>query len=245
MVLASPNPIRSTERVLLPSDLIPIVDLKAERSEVKKLIVRACEEYGFFKVVNHGISDETIAKMEEAGFGFFAKPMAQKKLAAPAYGCKNIGFNGDIGEVEYLLLNAPTSSSIAQISKTISNIDPSNFRYVTNVHSLLCFFFLQYMSLSHSIFHIYYNLFHWEKIIFISFITMFWSKKWYPLHGLDLNSRLLVKLRKTRVISHMPPVGQILKYTRLAISKVTVGVGGSDEVMHIYNWNIYFCYGPC
>lgn len=141
MVLASPNPIRSTERVLLPSDLIPIVDLKAERSEVKKLIVRACEEYGFFKVVNHGISDETIAKMEEAGFGFFAKPMAQKKLAAPAYGCKNIGFNGDIGEVEYLLLSAPTSSSIAQISKTISNIDPSNFRYVTNVHSLLCFFF--------------------------------------------------------------------------------------------------------
>lgn len=141
MVLVSPKPIRS-ERIL-PSDLIPIVDLKAERCEVKKVIVKACEEYGFFRVINHGINDETIAKMEEAGFGFFEKPMNEKKQAAPAYGCKNIGFNGDIGEVEYLLLNA-TTSSIAQISKTISNIDSaSNFRYVlmsTHYYFFICRF---------------------------------------------------------------------------------------------------------
>lgn len=88
-------------------------------------------------MINHGISDGTIEKMEDAGFSFFAKPMSQKKQAAPAYGCKNIGFNGDIGEVEYLLLNANTSS-IAQISKTISNDDPhSNFRYVMKTTSLL------------------------------------------------------------------------------------------------------------
>ncbi|XP_061357046.1 gibberellin 2-beta-dioxygenase 2-like [Gastrolobium bilobum] len=139
MVLASPNPIRS-ERIL-PTDL-PIVDLTAERSEVTKLIVKACEEYGFFKVINHGISHETIAKMEEAGFSFFAKPGTQKKMAAPVYGCKNIGFNGDMGEVEYLLLNA-TTPSIAQISKSISNIDPSNFSstvsaYTEAVRELAC-----------------------------------------------------------------------------------------------------------
>lgn len=125
MVLASPNLIRSEK--ILTTDL-PTVDLTAERSVVKNLIVKACEEYGFFKVINHSITSETIAKMEEAGFGFFAKPVTQKKQASPAYGCKNIGFNGDMGEVEYLLLNA-TTSSIAQISKSISN-DPSNFRYV-------------------------------------------------------------------------------------------------------------------
>ncbi|AES68792.1 gibberellin 2-oxidase [Medicago truncatula] len=135
MVLASPKPMRN--ETILPNDLIPIVDLKSERSEVIKQIVKASEEYGFFKVINHGISDGTIEKMEEAGFSFFAKPMSQKKQAAPAYGCKNIGFNGDIGEVEYLLLNANTSS-IAQISKTISNDDPhSNFRNVMKTTSLL------------------------------------------------------------------------------------------------------------
>jgi len=48
-------------------------------------------------------------------------------VAAPAYGCKNIGLNGDMGEVEYLVLGA-TTHSIAQISKTVST-DPLNFRY--------------------------------------------------------------------------------------------------------------------
>ncbi|KAK7363438.1 hypothetical protein VNO77_05581 [Canavalia gladiata] len=138
MVLASPNPIRNQTII---SNELPIVDLMAERSETTKLIVKACEEYGFFKVINHGISYETIAKTEEAGFGFFAKPLCQKKLAAPAYGCKNIGFNGDMGEVEYLLLNA-TTHSISQISKTISS-DPIIFSstvsgYTEAVKELAC-----------------------------------------------------------------------------------------------------------
>ncbi|KAK7264753.1 hypothetical protein RJT34_32363 [Clitoria ternatea] len=119
---------------------IPVVDLRGERSEVRKVIVKACEEYGFFKVINHGINEETIAETEEEGFRFFEKPVAQKKLAAPAYGCKNIGLNGDIGEVEYLLLNASTHS-IDQISKSISLIDPLKFRlraYTEAVRELAC-----------------------------------------------------------------------------------------------------------
>ncbi|XP_027368716.1 gibberellin 2-beta-dioxygenase 2-like [Abrus precatorius] len=135
MVLASPNPIKN-ERII-PNEL-PTVDLKAERSEVTKLIVKACEEYGFFKVINHGISNETIAKTEEAGFSFFGKPVTQKKLAAPAYGSKNIGFNGDVGEVEYLLLNA-TTHSIAQISKSISSDFSSTLSaYAEAVKKLAC-----------------------------------------------------------------------------------------------------------
>ncbi|RDX60829.1 Gibberellin 2-beta-dioxygenase 2, partial [Mucuna pruriens] len=115
MVLGSRNRKRSE---------VPVVDLSGERSEVRKVIVKACEEYGLFKVINHGISHQVIAKTEEAGFAFFHKPVAQKKLAAPAYGCKNIGFNGDVGELEYLLFSA-TTHSISQISKTIST-DPLN-----------------------------------------------------------------------------------------------------------------------
>nr|KYP52598.1 Gibberellin 2-beta-dioxygenase 2 [Cajanus cajan] len=61
--------------------------------------------------------------------------MAQKNLAAPAYGCKNIGFNGDMGEVEYLLFAANTHS-IANISKTTSTFSKHTYIYV-------CFFCLR------------------------------------------------------------------------------------------------------
>uniref|UniRef100_A0A5B6YUM0 Putative Gibberellin 2-oxidase n=1 Tax=Davidia involucrata TaxID=16924 RepID=A0A5B6YUM0_DAVIN len=128
MVVASPTSIRS-EKV---RDMeLPMIDLSGERSEVSKLIVKACEEYGFFKVVNHGVSEEVIEKMEEESFDFFAKPASEKQQAGPAnpcgYGSKNIGFNGDIGEFEYLLLNT-NPLSISHRSKTISN-DPTKFRY--------------------------------------------------------------------------------------------------------------------
>jgi gibberellin 2-oxidase len=122
MVVASPNSILGEK--IIPIDL-PMIDLSAEKSIVMKLIVKACEEYGFFNVINHGVPHDIISKMEEVGFDFFAKPMEQKKLVAfdkPfGYGCKNIGFNGDMGEVEYLLLNANVPS--------IPN-DTSYFRFV-------------------------------------------------------------------------------------------------------------------
>lgn len=123
MVVASPNSMLGEK--ILPIDL-PMIDLSSEKSMVMKLIVKACEEYGFFNVINHGVPHDIISKMEKEGFDFFAKPMEEKKLVALdnpfGYGCKNIGFNGDMGEVEYLLLNANVPS--------IPN-DPSNFRYVT------------------------------------------------------------------------------------------------------------------
>jgi len=151
MVLAAPNAIRSEG--ILPSEL-PVVDLSLERAEVAKLIVKACEEYGFFKVINHGISNEVIAKTEEAGFGFFRKPMLEKKVAAPAYGWKNIGVNGDMGEVEYLLLSA-TTDSIAHISKTIST-DPFNLRYLS-IYLCIYMHHLTTLYLLHASFSINYT----------------------------------------------------------------------------------------
>ncbi|XVF28170.1 hypothetical protein REPUB_Repub15cG0005800 [Reevesia pubescens] len=144
MVVASPNPIRAEKVQVKPIEL-PVIDLSAERSEVSNLIVKACEEYGFFKVINHGVSEDIIAEMEEEGVNFFTKPLSEKQRAGPAtpfgYGCKNIGFNGDIGEVEYLLFDI-NPLSISQRSNTISN-DPKKFSfavsgYIQAVRGLAC-----------------------------------------------------------------------------------------------------------
>ncbi|XP_042521108.1 gibberellin 2-beta-dioxygenase 2-like [Macadamia integrifolia] len=124
---------------------IPVVDLSRKRSQVRELIVKACEEYGFFEVVNHGVSKDIIGRMEKEGFDFFHRPALEKQKAGPAkpfgYGSKNIGFNGDVGEVEYLLLHT-NPLSISQASKAISS-DPSNFSsvvkdYVEAVRDLAC-----------------------------------------------------------------------------------------------------------
>ncbi|XP_059631986.1 gibberellin 2-beta-dioxygenase 2-like [Cornus florida] len=142
MVVASPTPIRTEKiREIEP----PIIDLSKDRSEVSKLIVKACDEYGFFKVINHGVPEDVIRRMEEESSEFFAKPASDKQRAGPAdpfgYGSKNIGFNGDVGEVEYLLLNT-NPLSISQKSMTISN-DPTKFSftvsgYIEAVRCLAC-----------------------------------------------------------------------------------------------------------
>ncbi|XP_059434066.1 gibberellin 2-beta-dioxygenase 2-like isoform X2 [Corylus avellana] len=144
MVVVVPSPTAVGNEKLRAMEL-PVVDLSAERSEVSKVIVKACEEYGFFKVVNHGVPQDVILKLEEQALRFFSLPLSEKQRAGPAdplgYGCKNIGFNGDTGEVEYLTLNT-NPLSIAQRSTTISN-NPSKFSsavngYVEAVRELAC-----------------------------------------------------------------------------------------------------------
>ncbi|KAK9139138.1 hypothetical protein Scep_008819 [Stephania cephalantha] len=136
-----PSPIES---VIIGAE-IPVIDLSKKRSQVREMIVKASEEYGFFKVINHGVAKQTTEKMEREAIDFFAKSPLEKHKAGPpnplGYGIKNIGFSGDKGEVEYLIIHT-NPQSISQISKSISK-DPSKFscavnEYVEAVTNLAC-----------------------------------------------------------------------------------------------------------
>ncbi|XP_019163441.1 PREDICTED: gibberellin 2-beta-dioxygenase 2 [Ipomoea nil] len=123
---------------------IPTIDLLSseDRASLSDQVVKACEEVGIFKVVNHGVSDKTVASMEMEALSFFSKPAAEKKRrAGPAnpfgYGCNTIGFNGDKGQLEYILLEANPDS------KTISDHYSLNFScvvrdYIDAVRNVAC-----------------------------------------------------------------------------------------------------------
>ncbi|XP_024986951.1 gibberellin 2-beta-dioxygenase 2-like [Cynara cardunculus var. scolymus] len=133
MVVATPIQIEKIREVD-----VPVIDLSCKQSKVAKLIVKACEEYGFFKVINHGVPHHIIKNMEDESFQFFDKPLPEKmKLVGSAdpfgYGSKNIGLGGDRGELEYLLLQT-NQNAIDDTSKCRYAVSS----YVDGVRELAC-----------------------------------------------------------------------------------------------------------
>ncbi|KAJ6728224.1 2-OXOGLUTARATE (2OG) AND FE(II)-DEPENDENT OXYGENASE SUPERFAMILY PROTEIN-RELATED [Salix koriyanagi] len=123
---------------------IPLIDLSNPDS--KHLLVKACEEFGFFKVVNHGVPLEFILKLESEAVKFFSLPLSEKEKAGPpnpfGYGNKSIGQNGDVGWVEYLLLTA-NQESISQRLSSVFGDNPEKFRralndYISAVKKMAC-----------------------------------------------------------------------------------------------------------
>ncbi|OAY29147.1 gibberellin 2-beta-dioxygenase [Manihot esculenta] len=86
---------------------IPVINLTDP--DAKTLIVEACQEFGFFKLVNHGVPFEFMTRLEALAINFFNLPQSEKDKVGPpdpfGYGNKRIGPNGDVGWIEYLLLN--------------------------------------------------------------------------------------------------------------------------------------------
>ncbi|KAL6897776.1 hypothetical protein ACP4OV_006735 [Aristida adscensionis] len=114
---------------------IPTVDMSAPAAEVARQVARACAAGGFFRAVNHGVAAGAAARLDAATAAFFARPPREKQRAGPpsplGYGCRSIGFNGDAGELEYLLLHA-SPAAVAHRARSIDADDPSRFSTVVN-----------------------------------------------------------------------------------------------------------------
>ncbi|KAG0472101.1 hypothetical protein HPP92_016647 [Vanilla planifolia] len=133
----------SRERVV--SSDIPEIDLQWKRDKARKLMVRACEEFGIFKVINHGVPKEIIENIEKEGKNFFSLPASDKQKAGPpnplGYGSKQIGYNGDMGDLEYLLFHTNPTSIYQRLRTTTK--DAFKFScvvndYVDKVRKLAC-----------------------------------------------------------------------------------------------------------
>ena len=113
-----------------PNNCIPLIDLS--KPDSKNLIVKACEELGFFKLINHGVPTEVINRLESEAIKIFSLPLSEKEKAGPpnpfGYGNRMIGANGDVGWVEYLLMRTNSELDFDKFA-SISGENPEHFRY--------------------------------------------------------------------------------------------------------------------
>ncbi|XP_027338580.1 protein DOWNY MILDEW RESISTANCE 6 isoform X2 [Abrus precatorius] len=58
---------------------VPIIDLGSQnRTQIVHQIGEACRLYGFFQVINHGVSLEAVKEMAEVAYEFFRLPVEEK-----------------------------------------------------------------------------------------------------------------------------------------------------------------------
>nr|BAK09226.1 flavonol synthase [Gentiana triflora] len=70
---------------------VPVIDLSdSDEEKIVGLISQASKEWGIFQVVNHGIPNEAIAKLQEVGKEFFELPQEEKELIAKPEGSQSI-----------------------------------------------------------------------------------------------------------------------------------------------------------
>uniref|UniRef100_A0A0C9RQ33 TSA: Wollemia nobilis Ref_Wollemi_Transcript_26219_1307 transcribed RNA sequence n=1 Tax=Wollemia nobilis TaxID=56998 RepID=A0A0C9RQ33_9CONI len=58
---------------------VPVISLaNLDRDKIVEEVRKACEDWGVFQIVDHGVSPELTCKIMEVGHGFFALPLEEK-----------------------------------------------------------------------------------------------------------------------------------------------------------------------
>ncbi|KAL2547121.1 2-oxoglutarate (2OG) and Fe(II)-dependent oxygenase superfamily protein [Forsythia ovata] len=75
-----PDDNRSVPSNLCPLLSIPVINMKDSIPVLVKKISQACEEYGFFQIINHGVPSELCQKMVDSVTDFFSLPPEERAL---------------------------------------------------------------------------------------------------------------------------------------------------------------------
>ncbi|CAM6119250.1 unnamed protein product [Calypogeia fissa] len=85
-----PNPaeiIGKTSRLVISEQQMPTIDMamleledlsSTGRKEMSEYMAKACETWGFFQLINHGLDASLLEKVREVSIGFFKKPEEEK-----------------------------------------------------------------------------------------------------------------------------------------------------------------------
>jgi isopenicillin N synthase-like dioxygenase len=110
----------------------PIIDLS--HAACAAAVAKACEEWGFFQVVNHGVDPEVIAAFEAQSRAFFALPLATKRAMKRQAGNARGFFDDELTKQrrdwkQALDFGVPGSRSwkAADTDPTNANLDGFNF----------------------------------------------------------------------------------------------------------------------
>lgn len=60
-------------------DEIPVIDLSTDHKQLVLDVGHACQKWGFFQVINHGVPSELKARIEKAAKEFFDQPIEEKQ----------------------------------------------------------------------------------------------------------------------------------------------------------------------
>ncbi|KAG5567441.1 hypothetical protein RHGRI_002854 [Rhododendron griersonianum] len=70
---------RPGQLVVHPCKTIPVIDLDGDQNELVQEIIKASQEYGFFQLINHGVSEELMKDVLVVAKEFFDLPAEEKQ----------------------------------------------------------------------------------------------------------------------------------------------------------------------